>query len=144
MERMDAARNKALLQKVFAATDHGDGRLFVDLLDDEVRWTIIGRTAWSGTYDGKAAVLRDLLRPLTAQFAGPNRVSAHRFVAEDDLVVVEARNHSVTAAGMPYPNRYCWVITMRAEKIVAITEYTDTQLIAETLTKPPTMGPSPK
>jgi hypothetical protein len=36
----------------------GDGRLFVNLLEDEVRWPIIGRTAWSGTCEGKAAVPR--------------------------------------------------------------------------------------
>ncbi|MEV4299660.1 nuclear transport factor 2 family protein [Microbispora rosea] len=35
------------------------------------------------------------------------------------------------------PNRYCWVFVMRGGKVAEITEYTDTQLIAEILAPPP-------
>jgi ketosteroid isomerase-like protein len=49
---MGAARNKTLLQQAFAATDRGDGLLFVDLLGDEVRWTIIGHTRLVGHLRG--------------------------------------------------------------------------------------------
>jgi ketosteroid isomerase-like protein len=133
---MSEARNKALLRSVFDATAAGDGRPFVDALDDDVRWTIIGMTAWSRTYEGKAAVLADLLRPLARQLGGRNVVSAERFVADGDVVVVEGRNHSVTTSGRAYPNRYCWIFVLRAGKIVEITEYTDTQLIAEVLSAP--------
>jgi ketosteroid isomerase-like protein len=133
---MTPAENKALLQEVFAETAKGNGRPFVATLADDVRWRIIGKTAWSRTYEGKQAVLAELLGPLAAQFEGPNRVSADRFIAEGDLVVVEARNHSVTKAGLPYPNRYCWVFVMRDGKVADITEYADTQLITETLAHP--------
>jgi ketosteroid isomerase-like protein len=135
--QMAPAENKALLQKVFAETAKGNGRPFVEALADDVRWTIIGGTAWSRTYEGKRAVVEELLRPLAEQFAGPNLVSAERFIAEGDLVVVEGRNHSVTKAGPAYPNRYCWVFVMRDGKVADITEYTDTQLIADALTAPP-------
>ncbi|MBN6053075.1 nuclear transport factor 2 family protein, partial [Nonomuraea sp. RK-328] len=124
---MTAEENKKLLQHVFAETARGNGRPFVDALADDVRWTIIGSTAWSRTYQGRRAVLDELLGPLAAQLAGPNLVSAERFVAEGDLVVVEGRNHSTTRTGRAYPNRYCWVITLRAGRIIEITEYTDTQ-----------------
>ncbi|NUW37241.1 nuclear transport factor 2 family protein [Nonomuraea sp. SMC257] len=128
--------NKVFLQAVFAETAKGDGRLFVDALADDVRWTIIGRTAWSRTYEGKRAVLEELLRPLSEQLGGRNVVSAERFLAEGDVVVVEGRNHSVTASGRDYPNRYCWIFVMRDGRIAEITEYTDTQLIAEVLAPP--------
>jgi len=131
------AGNKALLQGIFAETAKGNGRPFVDALADDVRWTIIGRTAWSRIYQGKHAVLDELLRPLAEQLGGRNVVSAERFVADNDVVVVEGRNHSVTRSGRDYPNRYCWVFVMRDGKVAEITEYTDTQLIAEVLTPPP-------
>jgi ketosteroid isomerase-like protein len=35
-----------------------------------------------------------------------------------------------------YPNRYCWGFVLRNGKIAEITEYTDTQLIAEVLAGP--------
>ncbi|NUW44426.1 nuclear transport factor 2 family protein [Nonomuraea rhodomycinica] len=135
--------NKLFLRGVFAETAKGNGRPFVDALADDVRWTIIGHTAWSRTYEGKRAVLEELLRPLSEQLGGRNVVSAGRFVADGDVVVVEGRNHSVTASGRDYPNRYCWVFVMRDGEIAEITEYTDTQLIAEVLA-PPAARPGPQ
>ncbi|MFF4774699.1 nuclear transport factor 2 family protein [Microtetraspora fusca] len=134
---MSEVDNKAFLQGVFAETAKGNGRPFIDALADDVRWTIIGRTAWSRTYEGKRAVLDELLRPLSEQLGGRNVVSAERFVADDDVVVVEGRNHSVTTSGRDYPNRYCWIFVMHDGKVAEITEYTDTQLIAEVLAAPP-------
>jgi ketosteroid isomerase-like protein len=60
---MTAAANKGLLQHVFTEVAKGNSRPFIEMLDDDVRWTIIGSTAWSGTYEGKQSVLDDLLRP---------------------------------------------------------------------------------
>lgn len=134
---MSEVGNKALLQRIFAETEKGNGKPFVDALADDVRWTIIGQTAWSRTYEGQRAVLDELLRPLAEQFADRNVVSAHRFVADNDVVVVEGRNHSVTRSGRDYPNRYCWVFVLRDGQVAEITEYTDTQLIAEVLAPPP-------
>lgn len=134
---MSEVGNKALLQGIFAETAKGNGRPFVDALADDVRWTITGQTAWSRTYQGKRAVLDELLRPLAEQLGGRNVVSAERFVADNDVVVVEGRNHSVTKSGRDYPNRYCWVFVIRDGKIAEITEYTDTQLITEVLAPPP-------
>jgi uncharacterized protein len=133
---MSEVSNKALLQEIFAQTAKGNGRPFVDALADDIRWTIIGQTAWSRTYEGKRAVLDELLRPLAEQLGGRNIVSAERFVADNDVVVVEGRNHSVTTSGRDYPNRYCWVFVMRDGKVAEITEYGDTQLITEVLAAP--------
>jgi hypothetical protein len=33
---------------------------------DDFTWTIIGNTAWPGTYRGKQAVLMDVMAPLFA------------------------------------------------------------------------------
>ena len=130
------ASNKALLQHAFEETAKGKGRPFVEALADDVPWTIIGTTAWSGIYEGKRAVVAELLAPLAEPFTGENIVSAERFIAEGDVVVIEGRNHSMTKAGRSYPNRYCWVFVMRNGEVAEITDYTDTQLIAEVLTNP--------
>jgi ketosteroid isomerase-like protein len=134
---MTAAQNKQLLQNIFAETAKGNGRPFVQALADDVSWTIIGSTAWSKTYRGKQAVISELLAPLNAQLANGNRISAHRFIAEDDCVVVEARGHNVTKAGEPYPNSYCWVFRLVDGRVVELTEYADTALIDAVL-QPPT------
>jgi len=37
------------MQHAFDELATGNGRAFMDRLDDDVRWTIIGSTAWSRT-----------------------------------------------------------------------------------------------
>ena len=61
---MSAAENKLLMQQVFAELAKGNGKPFVDSMADDFRWTITGTTPWSKTYDGKQAVLKDLMQPL--------------------------------------------------------------------------------
>ena len=130
---MGATENKQLLQRVFSEMEEGTSRPFVESLADGVRWTIIGSTRWSGTYDGKKAVLADLLGPLSAQLADRYRLTAHRFIAEDDHVVVEARGRGTTKKGLPYGNTYCWVCRVAEGKIQELTEYADTELITAVL-----------
>jgi len=130
---VSAAENKAVLAHAFAETAKGNGRPFVDMMADDVAWTIIGTTSWSRTYTGKASVIRDLLTPLAANFDGPNIVVTERFVAEDDLVVVEARNLSRTKRGEAYTNRYSWTFRFVDGRVADIMEYADTDLIARLL-----------
>jgi hypothetical protein len=59
---------------------------------------------WSKAYAGKPAVQNELLGPLFSQFANRYRNDAHRFIAEGDFVVVEARGKVTTKAGVPYNN----------------------------------------
>jgi len=79
----------------------------------------------------------ELFRPLFAQFEGSYRNRASRFVAEDDIVVVECRGDVATKAGARYDNQYCYVCRFDdAGKLVALTEYMDTAL-AERVLAPP-------
>jgi hypothetical protein len=133
---MSTAENKQFLQRIFAETAKGNGRPFAEALADDACWTIIGSTAWSRTYQGKQDILNNLLRPLGAQLASQMVIAPQRFIAEDDLVVVEARGHNTTQANQPYNNSYCWVCRLRDGKIVELTEYADTQLIESTLSAP--------
>jgi len=133
---MSASDNKRLMQKIFDGLARGDGRPFLDSLDDDFVWTLTGANAWSGVYQGKAAVRRDLLTPLFAQFADTYVNVADRIVAEGDIVVVECRGKVTTKAGKRYDNRYCWVCRLAGGKIVSLTEYMDTELVARALEPP--------
>jgi ketosteroid isomerase-like protein len=133
---MGAAENKELLRDAFTEAAKGNSRPFIELLADDVRWTILGTTAWSKTYEGKQSVLDDLLRPLSKQLHGRNIIAAHRFTAEDDHVVVEARGRNSTVAGVRYHNQYCFVFRLADGRVRELTEYSDTQLIASALQAP--------
>jgi ketosteroid isomerase-like protein len=130
---MGVAENKKLLQDVFSGLSEGNSRLFVESMDDGFRWTVTGHTKWSKMYEGKQTVLRELMAALQTVLAGRIRVSANRIVAEDDLVVVEAKGHNTTKAGKPYNNTYCFVFRVAFGKLQEVTEYMDTQLVVEAL-----------
>jgi uncharacterized protein len=130
---MGAPENKQLMQGVFAELSNGNSKPFLESLADDVQWTIVGTTSWSRTFQGKERVLAELLTPLRTRLVDRVRVTAHRFIAEGDHVVVEARGQSTTKAGRPYNNTYCWIYRFANGKVQELTEYLDTQLVEAAL-----------
>ena len=133
---MGAAENKQLLQHVYAGLAQSDARPFVAAMAEEFCWTMPGSTAWSRTYAGKQAVVRELFPALRAALGDRVTTVAHRFIADGDHVVVEARGRNVTRAGVPYENTYCFVFRLAGGKLAELTEYMDTQLVAQVLPPP--------
>jgi ketosteroid isomerase-like protein len=138
---MSAAENKQLLQRVFDELAKGNGRPFREAMADDFSWTIIGSTSWSRTYNGKQAVLNELMTPLFSQFANLYTNTASRFIAEGDHVVVECRGQVMTRTGKPYNNTYCYICRLADGKLRELTEYLDTELVTTVLTPPATPGP---
>ena len=133
---MSAAENKKLIKEAYDALAQGDRRPLGGLFADAVTWDMIGTTAWSGRYEGKETIYRDLLTPLFSLFGDVYTNRALRIIAEDDLVVVESRGRVTTKTGKPYNNTYCWIYRMKDGKIVEISEYLDTALADAALEKP--------
>ena len=125
--------NKQLLQHIYSELSKGNPAPFLDALAEDVQWTIMGTTRWSKTYDGKQAILTELLGPLFAQFADQYTATAQRFIAEDDLVVVEVSGRVTTKSGKPYNNSYCYIFRLADGKIQEVKEYLDTQLAVTAL-----------
>ena len=133
---MAAAENKQLLERVFAELAAGNGQPFMNALADDARWTVIGTSSWSGTYEGKRAIVDQLMRPLFSQFADEYTARAIRIVAADDTVVVEARGQVNTKSGKPYNQTYCYLFRLADGQVRELTEYTDTELISQVLEAP--------
>lgn len=130
---MNTAENKQLIQNIFGEMAQGNSRPLVEAMADDFCWTVTGNNRWSGTYQGKQAVLGQLLAVLRARIDGRVKTIAHRFIAEGDFVVVEARGNNVTKEGRPYNNAYCFVIRLEDGKLKEITEYMDTELVTAVL-----------
>ena len=124
---------KRFVHGLFEATARGEWRPFADALADDVRYTLVGRNSWSRTYAGRQEVTRELWIPITKCFPEPNRIRALRFVAEDDVVVVEAKGDATTHAGTRYDNDYCMIFRLRDGKIAEVREYMDTELTTAVL-----------
>jgi len=130
---MSAAENKRLMQNIFAELAQGNSRPLVESMADSFRWTVTGSPKWSRTYEGKQAVLTELFATLRSRMAERIKTRAERFIAEDDLVAIEARGDNTTKTGKPYNNRYCFVFRLSDGKLQEVTEYMDTLLVVAAL-----------
>lgn len=128
------ATNKQVMQSAFAEMAQGNTKPFVDTWADDFCWTCTGTTRWSGTYQGKQAILDDLFKPLYEKFASRYTSAATRFIAEDDIVVVECQGKVLTKTGKRYDNTYCLVCRFEGGKMRELTEYLDTELVTAALT----------
>ncbi len=135
---MSAATNKKLMQDIFAAAANPDPAardraLFVASLADDARWIVTGQYSWSRTFAGKEQILGDLHGHVRSRLVDRTRTVAHRFIAEGDVVVVEARGDNVTREGVRYDNDYCLVFRLEDGKIKEVREYCDSILTEKVL-----------
>jgi len=135
---MSASANKTLMQDIFAVAASPDPAvrdraLFAASLAEDARWVVTGQYSWSRTFSGKQAILNDLHGYVRTRLANRTRTVAHRFIADGDIVVVEAKGDNVTPEGVRYDNDYCLVFRFEDGKIKEIREYCDSILTEKAL-----------
>jgi ketosteroid isomerase-like protein len=132
---MGAAENKQLIQNMFAELSKGNAEAFLGNMADNVRFTIIGTTKYSGTCNGKQELVEKVLKPLTAQLEGGITLTPENFIADGDYVAMQARGKATTTSGKPYNNTYCQVFRIANGKVQEVTEYLDTELVTSAFGK---------
>jgi ketosteroid isomerase-like protein len=89
---------------------------------------VTGQYSWSRTFSGKESILGDLHAHVRSLLVERARTVAHRFIADGDHVVVEAKGDNLTKAGLRYDNDYCLVFYLENGKIKEVREYCDSVL----------------
>jgi ketosteroid isomerase-like protein len=140
---MSAADNKKLMQEIFVSAGDPDPAardrsLFTASLADDAKWIVTGQYSWSRIFTGKQSILNDLHGHVRSRLVERARTLAHRFIADGDHVVVEAKGDNVTKAGVRYDNDYCLVFRLENGKIKEVREYCDSILTEKAL------GPFPQ
>jgi uncharacterized protein len=135
---MSALENKKLMQEIFAAAGSLDSAvrdraLFIATLADDATWTVTGQYSWSRTFKGKESIMNDLHAHVRSRLADRTRTLAHRFIADGDYVVVEAKGDNLTKEGVRYDNDYCLVFRLEGGRIMEIREYCDSVLTERAL-----------
>jgi ketosteroid isomerase-like protein len=126
---MGAAENKKFISNMFAELSKGNGDAFLNALADDVSFTIIGSTKYSGTFTGKQELINKLLAPLNAQIEGGMTITPDNLIADGDFVAMQARGKALSKNGRRYDNTYCHVFRFANGKVQQVTEYLDTELI---------------
>jgi ketosteroid isomerase-like protein len=132
---MGAAENKQLIQNMFAELSKGNAEAFLGNMADNVRFTLIGTTKYSGTFNGKQELISKLLAPLTAQLEGGISLTPDNFIADGEYVAMQARGKATTKSGKSYNNTYCQVFRIVNGKVQEVTEYLDTELVTSAFGK---------
>lgn len=125
---MSAEDNKQLVLDFYAAGARGDMDAALGILADDVTWTNIGSTRFSGSYVGKQALVEQLIGPLFGQLKAGIVSEIERLTAEGDIVVAQTNGTAETHDGQPYNNAYCQVIRIADGKFIEVKEYFDTAL----------------
>jgi ketosteroid isomerase-like protein len=130
---MSAAANKKLIEEIFAAAANPDPAardraLFTASLAEDARWVVTGQYSWSRTFTGKEAILAGLHGHVRSLLVERSRTVAHRFIADGDHVVVEAKGDNLTKTGVRYDNDYCLVFQLENGMIKEVREYCDSVL----------------
>jgi uncharacterized protein len=132
---MGAAENKQFISNMFAELSKGNGDAFLNALADDVSFTIIGSTKYSGTFKGKQELINKLLAPLNAQVEGGMTITPDNLIADGDFVAMQARGKALSKNGRRYDNTYCHVFRFASGKVQEVTEYLDTELITSAFGK---------
>jgi ketosteroid isomerase-like protein len=83
----EAAANRALVERAYAAFARGDVAAVMAAFDDDILWHVPGRGPLSGDYRGQADVLRFFQHFLQLS-GGSFRIDIDAVMARDDRVVV--------------------------------------------------------
>ncbi len=129
---MNTISNKQLMQDIFSELSKGNDKPFIDAMADDMQWTWMGSGQWSKTFKGKESVLNELWSAVKTTLIPPYKVTAHRFIADGDYVVIEASGENATPEGKAYNNKYCWVCRISEGRLHELHEYMDTELVTET------------
>lgn len=126
---MGAVENKEFVRNMFAELSKGNAEAFLGAMADNVRFTIIGTSKYSGTYNGKQEVVNKLLAPLGAQLEGSLSITPDNFIAEGDFVAMQSHGKATSKNGKPYNNTYCQIFRIANGKVQEMIEYLDTELV---------------
>lgn len=129
--------NRALIERAFAQWARGEADIF-DLLTDDVVWHITGQDpAVATTYRSREALLAGAARPLAARLTAPLTPTVRRIWSDGDDVLVHWDGSAPLADGSTYRNTYLWIMTVRGDRVTAVTAFLDNAAFKAALAKAP-------
>ncbi len=117
--------NKDLVRAAFERWQ--DGTAYIsDIFADEMRWTIVGKSLASRTYDSKSDFVEGVLHPFAERFTSPFRPTLITGVyADGDMVIVMWDGEGVANDGIVYRNTYAWFMRLTDGMVVEGTAFYD-------------------
>ncbi|MCW0214830.1 MAG: nuclear transport factor 2 family protein [Pseudonocardia sp.] len=128
MSERDLAQEDARKKVVRAAFDDwaaGRGGPFA-LLADDVRWTIVGNSPVSRTFESRQDFLDTVIGPFNARMSAPLVPTVRGLYADGAWVVALFDAEATARDGRPYRNTYTWYLRLVEGAIVEGIAFFDT------------------
>lgn len=119
MEQKYSAVEIENLRKVkegFDAWKNGTGSPY-QLLDDNVSWTIVGRSLASKEYRSRKAFIDEVITPFNARMSKPLVPTIRNMYADGDTVIVLFDAEGTAKDGKIYANTYSWFLRLKDGRI---------------------------
>jgi uncharacterized protein len=132
---MDDRSRVDVVEQTYAAVGRGDFTAVLDLLADDVVWTLQGFATipFAGTRHGKDGVAAFFT--LVGQFLEFHIFEPYAFVAQDKTVVALGRERSLSrSTGRRVDQEWAHVYTFRDEKIARLHAFEDTAALVTAFT----------
>ncbi|MFC5061866.1 nuclear transport factor 2 family protein [Actinomycetospora atypica] len=115
---------KQLVRSAFDDWAAGRGGPFA-LLADEARWTIVGNSPVSRTYESRREFLDVVIDPFNARMSAPLVPVVRGLYADGDWVVALFDASATACDGRPYRNTYTWYLRLVDGAIVEAVAFFD-------------------
>ena len=133
---MSTEQNRKIVEDAIALWTAGDSGAIFRILADDVRWTVIGTTAVSGTYNGRQDFIDRALKPLGRRLDGAITPEVVDIISEGDRIVLLWNGSGQMTDGSPYHNQYSWVMHFKDGAVTEGTAYLDTALLDQLMAIP--------
>lgn len=130
-------QNRAFIQAGFDRWARGEGDVF-SLLADDATWQIVGADPEiAKTYHSREALLAAAARPLAARLTTPIKPTVRKLWADGDDVLVHWDGSAGLVNGTTYNNSYLWIMTVKDQRVVAVTAFLDLAAFKAAVALPP-------
>jgi ketosteroid isomerase-like protein len=119
------SRNKQIIQSGFDKWVAGTGGIF-DILTDDAKWTIVGNSPMSRTYNSKKELIDEVIAPFGARMSKRFVPTVRALYADGDMVIAFFDGKGTALDGKPYQNTYTWYMRLMDEKIIDVVAFFDT------------------
>ncbi|MCC4832749.1 nuclear transport factor 2 family protein [Shewanella sp. 10N.7] len=127
---MNAAGHKQLVSRFFELFTESDIDGVLSLLDDDVRWRMMGQQGGlpiSGEMDKQG--IKDLMISVKELMVGQLMMTTKAWTIDDNRVAVEVESLGELKNGKRYNNLYHYLIIVKDGRIETIKEYADTDQV---------------
>jgi uncharacterized protein len=118
-------KNRHAVQVSFENWRRRSGSNIFDLLASDAKWTIVGLSAVSGTYQSRRDFMDQVILPFNARLSTPLVPTVRAIYADGDMVIALWDGAAIARDGKSYENTYSWYLKMRDGKIISVTDFYD-------------------